>query len=675
MLDIPTIMSLAVDSAFPEATLAAFCIRQPPWGSAFLQNRTNAMNRLFGLLLSSPIPCLSAFTILLVLGLPAEGTAQQLQYTVSFPQARGHYAHVELKVSDPPESLVLMMPTWTPGSYLIREYARFIDSEAAVNAKGESISSTKISKNRWQLDCGETESVTFSYRLYCHELSVRTNWIDDELAVLNGAATFVVPADQLDAPLSVQLELPDHWPRSVSALQEDDEKPQRYLATTFHELVDSPILAGNCHIHPFEVGGVPHALVNLGEDDLWDAQKSVSDLKKIVKAHQEFWEVVPYDHYLFLNVIRGGGGGLEHDNCTMIMGNRYTCRSDRSYKSWLTLASHEFFHTWNVRRLRPQILTEYDYENEVYLRQLWIAEGITSYYENILAARAGVLSEKEILEGMGREIRGVELTPGNTQQSLSDSSFDTWIKFYRPHENSRNVTISYYSRGAVAAFLLDMEIRRLTDNQKSLDDVMVHLFQNHVPGGYSSEDFRRVCSDMAGSDLSSWFDQYIDNPGSLDYGPALDFLGLKFNDVKPKEPRPELGASLSGGGGQVTVRSVQLGSTAYKAGLDMGDEIIAINNRRVTDSSLSRELEGRAPGDLLEVLIARRGELKTLPVQLQAAEYRQFKISEIKDADEAKKQRRTLWLTGEAEAGNQEEAKTETAESDEVENEPEASNS
>lgn len=575
--------------------------------------------------------------------LPSITWGQDLQYKVSFPAAQSHYVDVELKVINPPESLELMMPTWTPGSYLMREYSRFMEGEKAVNDKGEALPTEKTRKNRWQITCGETPSMTFSYRLYCRELSVRTNWVDSELAVLNGAATFVVPVDRLEEPLEVNVQLPKDWPRSVSAMADVDGKPHHYRAETFHQLVDSPILCGDCHIHPFDVGGVPHALVNLGDDDQWDAQRSVADLKKIVQAQQDFWGVKPYDHYLFLNVVLGGGGGLEHDNCTMIMGNRYTCRSDRSYKSWLTLASHEFFHTWNVRRLRPKTLVNYDYENEVYLRQLWIAEGITSYYESVLAARAGVLNKSDLIRSTGSDIGGVEGTPGNKVQSLSDASFDTWIKFYRPHENSRNTTISYYSRGAVVAFLLDMEIRQRTENKKSLDDVMVALFQEKVPDGYTSEEFRGKCSEVAGQDLSEWFVKYIDQPGELKYDAALEFLGLKFA-AQPAGSNVSLGANLTSSNGRVLVRSVAPGSNAVKAGLDIDDELIAIDDQRVTSPSLSQLLHGKEAGDLVQLTIARRDRLQTLPLQLEAEENRQYRIEEIKKPSEDQKAHLRMWL-------------------------------
>lgn len=610
-------------------------------GNPFLEsrrplNRKRSMN--FAKLLA--VTLVASFSMLAI---NDSARCQDIHYQVTFPDAKAHYCEVQLTVDHPPAEMELMMPTWTPGSYLIREYARFIDQEKATNADGEEIPSQKVTKNRWKLTCGETEKVSFSYRLYCHELSVRTNWIDDELAVLNGAATFLVPVDRVEEKLDVKIVLPKNWPSSVCVLTESEEQPHLYLAENFHQLVDSPILCGDCHIHPFDVGGVPHALVNLGDDELWNAQQATNDLKKLVSAHHQFWGNIPYKKYLFLNIVRGGGGGLEHDNCTMIMSNRYTCRSDRSYKSWLTLASHEFFHTWNVRRLRPEVLTQYDYENEVYLRQLWIAEGITSYYENILAARAGLLNKNDLLSNLSKDIGSIESTPGNKVQSLSDSSFDTWIKFYRPHENSRNTTISYYSRGAVAAFMLDLHIRKATNNEKSLDDVMRAMYEAHVPSGYSSQQFRQTCSEIAGEDLSSWFEKHIDQPGDFDYPNCIDFLGLEF---EPSRSGKELGigASFSDSAGKTTVRSVAVGSPAHQAGLDTGDEIIALSDVRIDAAGFAREIKEMNEGDIIQLLIARRGKLKSVPVALESKQSQSFKLRDIKEASPEQDARQRDWL-------------------------------
>ncbi|MEM7784703.1 MAG: hypothetical protein AAF623_15240 [Planctomycetota bacterium] len=447
-----------------------------------------------------------------------------ISYVVDLADSKNHYLKITATVPVVNDSTELMMAVWTPGSYLIREYARHIDS-LKISSKGESIEFEKIRKNRWRVETKGLKSFQVSYRLYCNEMSVRTNWVGQQYAMMNGAPTFLTVVGRLDQPHRVRLKLPRNWSRSATSLRSYGDLPHSYEAQDFDELVDSPIVAGNIQVYPFEVAGVPHQLVNVGESGIWDGTRAATDLKKIVQAHHEMWNTVPYDRYLFLNMICESGGGLEHDNSTLIMTSRWSYRESGRYESWLSLASHEFFHTWNVRRLRPRSLVDYDYENEVYTPSLWVAEGVTSYYEDLLLVRAGLINSTEYLSRLSQNVESVQRTLGRTKQSLKESSFDTWIKFYRPDENSSNTRISYYSTGAVAAFLLDAKIRRITSGEKSLDDVMRLLYENYVPSGYTSEDFRNTVTEVAGQELADWFARTIDSTEELDYR-DLEFLGI-----------------------------------------------------------------------------------------------------------------------------------------------------
>lgn len=610
-------------------------------------------------------PLLVLLCVLLISAVQS-ASAQTLRYSLSFPDASAHYVNVTLKCDASADETELMMPTWTPGSYLMREYARFVENVLAVDEEGESLPIVKTRKNRWTVTSPKGKPFYLSYRVYCHELSVRTNWVEHDLAVLNGAATFLVPVDRLMSPITLSVNLPKQWPRSVCALPEQESSPHTYLAKNFDELVDSPLLCGDCHVFPFQVSGKNHYLVNLGDDESWDSQRAVSDLKKIVAEHHQFWGEVPYNEYYFLNVVLTGGGGLEHDNCTLIMSNRWTCSSYRSYKNWLSLCSHEFFHTWNVRRLRPQALAEYDYENEVYLRQLWIAEGITSYYENLLVARAGILSDNEMLRKLSEEIRDTEMTPGNTQQSLSDSSFDSWIKFYRPHENSRNTTVSYYTRGSIAAFLLDAEIRSRSKNQRSLDDVMVKMYQTYLQGGYTSAQFQAVCSEVAGADLSEWFNTYIERPTRFDYDTACQVFGLTLTGEAMSDSANDvtIGASITDKDGRATITSILATSAAAKAGLNLDDEVIAIEKRRVSSGTFERELEEFEVDDIVEILTARRGKLRAVKVRLEPRKMDYWQLSEDDDPTKTQTKNFARWMGEEPEAkatkDSQGETETET---------------
>ncbi|QEG20665.1 M61 family metallopeptidase [Mariniblastus fucicola] len=573
----------------------------------------------------------------------------QLNYKVNLDETAHRYIHVTLEFEAEDDQTELMMAVWTPGSYLVREYARHIDSMTVTDQDDQPLPFRKTRKNRWMVETEGGGSVKVSYRLYCNEESVRTNFVNHDYAVLNGAPTFITLPDRLDQEHIVSLKLASDWKRSATSLTRG-ESPHVYVAENFDELVDSPIVAGNIQVYPFEVGGIQHQLVNIGEQGMWDGATAASDLTKVVEAHQKMWGTVPYDRYLFLNVLSGGGGGLEHNNSTLVISSRWSYRETSRYKSWLSLCSHEFFHTWNVRRLRPKPLMKYDYENEVYTDGLWIAEGITSYYQDLALVRAGIISKSKFMSGLSSEIESVQRTDGRKFQSLRDSSFDTWIKFYRPDENSRNTRISYYAKGAVVAFLLDMKIRSLTENKKSLDDVMRKMYRRYSKKGFTAKNFRSVASQVAGEKLDDWFANAIDSTNELEYDSSLTFMGIKIpesaieSDEKP-QPNPSsggtptIGASFSGN----QISRVDPDSQAWQLGLASGDEVLAINGFRLAGSFTER-LRQYEIGDRIELLISRDERLFSETVTLERRVRKSWSIGWVSSPSDEQKQRIDSWL-------------------------------
>lgn len=433
----------------------------------------------------------------------------------------------------------LMMAVWTP--YVIREYAKNLEAVNAQTESGRALSIAKSRKNRWVVETGGADPVVVSYRVYCHVMGVQDNWVDGEFALLNGAPTFLTPAEHIARPHDVRLILPREW-KTVATGMPAAEGAYHYRAPDYETLVDSPIVAGNPAVHEFSVDGKPHYLVDVGEDGVFDGDHAARDLARIVREDSKLWGGLPYDKYLFLNMLTGGGGGMEHSNSTALMSDRWGTRTRRNYLRWLDLASHEFFHAWNVKRLRPAELTPGEYETEPYTTSLGIAEGFTSYYAPLIVHRAGLSTEDELLAALSREIRELQTTPGRLVQSLAMSSFDTWIKFYHPDENSENTAISYYTKGAVAGFLLDARVRSATGGRKTLDDVMRSaLSQNPVAAGYTPEAFRAAASEVAGTDLHAWFARVFDSSQELDYREALDWFGLRFAE-SPAEKQAWLGA-------------------------------------------------------------------------------------------------------------------------------------
>ncbi|HYN23236.1 MAG TPA: hypothetical protein VE078_19915, partial [Thermoanaerobaculia bacterium] len=402
---------------------------------------------------------------------------EPISYTLRFPAPQTHTVEIEALVpTDSLPEVSLMMAVWTPGSYMVREFARSLEEVTATTPGGEPLRVEKTSKNRWRVETAGLPRITVRYRLYARDLSVRTNFVDESFALLNGAATFLTIDGGERRPHEARLLLPPHWRVSASPLPSTEA--HLYRAIDFDTLVDSPLYAGNAPIYGFEVGGKSHRLLNEGEGAIWDGPRSAADAERIVREQIAFWGTAPYDSYLFLNFITESSGGLEHKDSSVLMTSRWKSRTREGHQDWLGLVSHELFHAWNVKRLRPEELGPFNYESEVYTRSLWFAEGVTSYYDDLLVHRAGLSDRKEYLKRLSKQIESLQTTPGRLVQPLESSSFDAWIKYYHRDENTINSDVSYYTKGAVLAFLLDAHIRRATGGLHSLDDVLRSAFRH-----------------------------------------------------------------------------------------------------------------------------------------------------------------------------------------------------
>ena len=575
-------------------------------------------------------------------------TREPLHYTVQFPAPHTHYVEVALTVPTGKLPAVdLRMAVWTPGSYLVREYARHVEAVTAQDANGQPLRVAKISKNRWRVTTAGADPVCVTYRVYCREMSVRTNWVEADFALLNGAPTFLTLVEDGPRPHDVLVSLPTNWATIMTGLPAKPELGEHgYRAADFDTLVDTPILAGNPAVHAFEVDGKPHYLVNEGEGGVWDGPRSTDDTEKIVRAHWRLWGgCLPYDQYLFLNLLTQAGGGLEHRNSTVLMTNRWSTRSRESYLDWLRLVSHEYFHVWNVKRLRPVELGPFDYEREVYTKNLWIAEGVTAYYTELGVRRAGLCSDAEFLDGLSGLIRRLQTTPGRLVHPLEMASYDAWIKLYRSDENSLNTTISYYTKGAVVAFLLDAKIRAATDDAKSLDDVL-RLAYTRYSGerGFSREEFRAVAQEVAGVSLHDWFVGALETAAELDYTEALDWLGLRFAPVEASCAGGWTGLETRVVQGRLLVSQVRRETPGWHAGFNVDDEILAMNDDRVLPDQWKPRLKQYQPGDRVAVLIARRERLRRLDVTLEAEPPNAWKLEPHPDASAAQVTRRAAWL-------------------------------
>ncbi len=593
----------------------------------------------------------------------AAQTPEPIRYTVSFPAPHTHYLEVE--ASYPTEgraNIDLMMAVWTPGSYLIREYERHVEAMTAVDPSRAPLTVEKTRKNRWRVTTNGARTVSVRYRVYAHEMTVRTNWVDEELAMINGAPTFITllespghpnAAAALGTPPArraheVRLVLPRGWAQSYSAMARGPSD-NTYIAPDYDTLVDSPIVAGSPSVYEFAVRGKTHYLVDFRERGVWNGPQAARDLAKVAETIAEFWGDAPFDRYYFLNVIGSAANGLEHKSSTLMNIPLEATQSREGYLEWLSLASHEYFHAWNVKRLRPVELGPFDYENEVYTRALWFVEGITDYYADLLLARAGVSTRDEYLDALSKQIRALHTTAGRLAQSVESASYDAWIKYYRTDENTPNTAISYYVKGAVIAFVLDAHIRRATNGAKSLDDVM-RMMRSRFSGekGFSREDVPAVVADVVGPaksrDARALMARALETTAELDYAEALEWFGLRMTPPVTA-PRAYLGIASRIDNGKTVVSGIRRGSPAAAAGMSLLDEIVAIDGEPLPAGQLTSRLERLSPGANVTFTIARGAATRTMNIILATDPGHGWQLSPSPGATRTQSQHLDAWLT------------------------------
>jgi predicted metalloprotease with PDZ domain len=465
---------------------------------------------------------------------------EPIAYTLKFPAPDKHFADIEASVpTGGRDAIEMMMPLWTPGYYRIENYAAKVQGLTAQTPDGKALKVEQPKKNRVVIHTGGAAKVMVSYRLWADAKTVIGNWVGDDMLVLNGAATFVTLVEQAKRPHDVKLELAPSWKRSITSLEPaPGGQADFYRAPDFDTLVDSPILAGNLDVRDFTVDGAKHSVATAGEIAAWDTAKAAGDMEKIVQEHRRLWGFLPFKRYIFLIVLRPGyAGGLEHMNSTLINAAPTMMRTPASYFSWLSVASHEYFHAFNVKRLRPVELGQFDYEKEVRTSGLWVAEGVTTYYGELIVTRAGLATPKGFLARLSSHIDQLQKSPGRLLQSLEQSSEQVWTNSFSGVGVDKK-SVSYYVKGALAGFLLDAKIRVLTKGGKSLDDAMKLAYERHSgERGFTSEQFRKCLSDTAGVDLKEYVGKLVASTQELDYTEALEWYGLRFAPAEGKQAK------------------------------------------------------------------------------------------------------------------------------------------
>lgn len=560
--------------------------------------------------------------------------AQDVRHTLSYPQHREQYFLVRSEF--PVEAAVteVIMPNWAPGSYRIREFAANVDAISAVSARGQDLVVKKISKDRWRIVTEGVSTLIVDYEVFTPDLSVNSSWASRAFSLVNGTSVFLYTEASRPLPQTVSIEAGSERGGLFTAMSEADDR-RSFIAANYDELVDSPIAVADAPAYRFELDGQGYVFVNVGENNFWDGQKASDDVEKIVRETQSFWRVNPLQKpYWFLNFAVEGRGGLEHDYSTVIMAGRRQMQDREAYIRWLSVVAHEFFHVWNVRNMRPAALAEYDYQHEQYTSQLWLAEGLTSYYDNLLLSRAGLIKPDEYMELLAKDIHRLENTPGRKLRPVAEASLDAWIRHYQPNSNSVNSTVSYYTKGAVVGFVLDTYIRKESKGRRSLDDVMREMFERHSNSPYTGDDFAQVVAEVGGPDALTFLNPLLATTVDPDVDSALDWFGLRLNREPIAKDAKSDAATVESGFGAIwdekeanlIVKAVLAGSSGAKAGLLPKDEVLAIGGERTTKNGLARLMTSFDPGENTTLLVARRGKIMTLEVELETAIPERFDI-------------------------------------------------
>ena len=567
----------------------------------------------------------------------------QVHYTVSLPDPNSHLVRVRMDVTGlPGDSADFVMPAWTPGSYKVRDYAKNIQDFSAGRAPWR-----KIDKSRWRVAAGG--NLRIDYDVWAFELSVQSSHVDADHAFLNGASVFLYVDGHKDAPITIDFQIPRGW-QIASGLE---GRGKSLTAPDYDILVDSPIEIGTFTKRTFKVGGIPHHLVIHGEGN-YDEKKMVGDIQKIVETEVKILRHIPYPHYTFiLHNSSERGGGLEHLNSTALQYPAQGYKPREKYENFLELVAHEFFHLWNVKRIHPEMLGPFDYEREVYTTLLWVMEGFTSYYDTIVPCRAKLWSPDKYFKKMADRIQKYEEKPGRRRQSLSESSFDTWIKLYQPNENSTNCQMSYYEKGELVGLCLDLEIRHRTGNRKSLDDVMRALYKDYGRSGegFPEGEFKRTCEKFAGG-LDRFFRDLVDGVADIPWNKYLGYAGIEYlKDARkadegeaPRKARAWMGIGTLKSGGALSIANVVEGAPAWKAGLSAKDEVIAIDGVKLPADDFERRLEEYDPGDRAKFTIFRSGYLREIPVTFGAKENVTWAIRRVKAPSALQKKIYEGWL-------------------------------
>jgi predicted metalloprotease with PDZ domain len=546
-------------------------------------------------------------------------SSAQISYKIAMPKPATHRYLVTISVRGVSGPLRFRMPVWTPGSYLVREFSRHVEDVTAQTPSGETVAVEKTDKACWVAEA-PAQGLDLHYEVYAHDLTVRTSHLDASHGFFNGGNVFFRVDGHEQGPFRLEVDVPEGWISSAALPRGTDGA---YTVANFDELVDSPVECGTHEEVHFEAGGIPHRYVFWGTGHE-DFDTIIADTTRLIETEIELFGGAPpeLDDYLFIcHMQEKWNGGLEHEKSQVLGVDRLCFRDIKGYERYTSLVAHEYFHTWNVKRIRAEGLGPFDYDQEAYTPLLWMMEGITSYYDTLIPTRAGLFTPERYLEILGDRIAMLRSIPGRRMQSLEESSFDAWIKLYRRDENSVNSSVSYYLKGAMAVFLLDLHIRMESGGARSFDDILRVLWarQRDTHQAIAPAEVNQLLSDAVGMDLVSQIDAWVRSRDDLPFEAMLEKFGLtitgKHKDTftRPKQssgaPAPWMGITSKTVRGLTIVHEVRRDGPGHEADIASGDEIVALDGLRIEPGGLKKRLALLEPGQTVRLTLSRRQEM------------------------------------------------------------------
>ena len=569
-----------------------------------------------------------------------------IKYTLRFDDAQAHYVQVLMEVSNwKSEKLNVSMPVWAPGSYMVREFERHVEGFNAFDNKGNNLLNQKINKATWQIETKSNSTIKINYRVYAFEMSVRSSFVDDEHAFLNGSSIFMYIDKMLTLPSTVEIIPTKNWKQITTTLDAANGNKWIVTAPDYDLLADSPIEIGNHEVIEFKAAGVTHLIAMIGKGN-YDANRIKKDVPKILEAETKIFGEQPCKRYVFFVQNQNTpGGGLEHLNSCSLQMNRWAYEPEGTYQAFLNLIAHEYFHLWNVKRIRPRTLLHYDYSTENYTDLLYVAEGFTAYYDDFIPVRCGFILADSYLNTLAGSFTYVE-NPGDTIQTLTEASYDAWIKYYRPNENAANTTSNYYTKGSLVALLINLTVMDATNGNKSLDDVMRLLYETTYKKewiGYTEQDLISAIKTVSGVDMNSFFENHVHRTARINYNSFLEKAGLRLRNKNENQQSIYHGITTSFKEGKLNVTNVERNSPAWKDGINVNDELIAIDSVRLADD-LNKALQFKNIGDKIFFTINRNGLIKSVALTLVNSPKAGFVLERVEKPTEKQDLIYKTWL-------------------------------